>query len=62
MTSRLDTRTRPWARSVSQTAYRMRGKALPNCSDSGAASLLVVSLTLGMPTSDFVDRFRIRHV
>ena len=53
VTSSLDTQTVPWDGSASQTACRMRGKALSNCSDSDAASLSVVLLELGVPTSVF---------
>ena len=35
--SSLDTRTGPWTESASQTACRVRGKSLPNCSNSGTA-------------------------
>ena len=48
VTSSLDTWIVPWNGSAPQTACRVWGKALPNCSDSGAASLLVDSLTLGV--------------
>ena len=60
VTSSLDTQTKPWARSASQTAYRMQGKSIPNCSDSGAASLTVVLLTLGVPSSFYSKMLRIR--
>ena len=59
--SKFDTRTRPWTRSASQNACRMRGKTLPNCSNSGAASLLVVSLTLGVSESECDYRLIIRR-
>ena len=31
--SSLDTRTKPWAKSASQTIWRMQWEAIPNCSD-----------------------------
>ena len=62
MRSSSDTRTRPLAGSTSQIAFRMLGKAFPNCINSGETSLLVVSLTLGVHSSDFYDRIRIRRI
>ena len=59
--SRLYIRTGPWDGSASHTARRMQGKDLPNCSNSGAASLLVVSFTLVMCSCGFSDRLRIRR-
>ena len=47
--------------SASHTACRIWGKAQPNCSDSGAVSLLVVSLTLGVSESGCANRLRIRR-
>ena len=35
--------------------------ALPNCSNSSAASLLMVTLTLGVPLSSFVHKLIIRR-
>ena len=61
VTSSLDTRTSLWDRYAYQTNQRMQGKALTNCSESGADSLLMVSLTLGVTSSAFPDRLRIRH-
>ena len=40
ITSSLETRTRPWTGSASHTTYMMQEKAQPNCSESGAVSLL----------------------
>ena len=37
------------------------GTIYPNCIDSGAISLSVVSLTLDVPSSGFSDRLRIRR-
>ena len=61
MTSSLETQTRTWAGSASHTACRIRGKAWPNCSDSGAASLSVVSLKLGVSESGYANRLSIRR-
>ena len=57
----LDTRTGPWTGYASQTACRMRGKALSNCNDSGTASLLLFVLTLGVSESICDNRLSIRH-
>ena len=61
VTSSLDTWTGPWTGFASQTACRMQGEALLNCSDSGASSLSVVLLTLGVSESGYADRLRIRR-
>ena len=61
VTSSLETRTGPWTRSASHTDCRMRGKDRTNCSDSGVASLLVVSLKLGVSESGCAYRLRIRR-
>ena len=47
--------------STSQITCRMRGNALPNCIGSGAISLSLVLLTLGVSLSGVTDKFRIRH-
>ena len=57
----LDTQTRPWTGSASQTTCRMQGKDLPNYSNSGAASLLVVLLTMSVSEFGCANRLRIRH-
>ena len=56
-----ETWTRPWTGSASHTACRMRGKARPNCIESGTDSLSVVSLTLGVSESSCAKRSRIRR-
>ena len=61
VTSRLDTQTGPRSGYASQTACRIRGKALPNCSNYGTASLSVVLLTLGISTFVFPESLRIRR-
>ena len=61
MTYRLDTRTVPCAQFASKNTCSMWDKALPNYSNNGAASRLVVLLTMGMPTSVFANRLRIRR-
>ena len=59
MMSSLYNQTGPWTRSAPQNACRIRGKALPNYSNSGTASLLVVLLTLGVSESGCTDRLGI---
>ena len=61
VTSSFYTLTGPWIGSASHTACSMRGKARPNCSNSAAASLSVVSLTLSVFESGCADRLRIRR-
>ena len=53
--------TEPLALSASQIAWRMREKARPNYINSGTNSLLVVALTLSLPSSGFADRLRMRR-
>ena len=62
VTSSFDTWTGPWTGSASHTACRMQGKVRPNCSDYVAASLSVVSLTLGVYESGCAYKLRIRYV
>ena len=61
VTYSFETRTGPWTGSASHTACSMRGKARPNWSNSGAASMSMVSLTLGVSESGCADRLRIRR-
>ena len=62
MTSSSETQMGPREGSALQITWRMQGKARPNCINSGETSLLVVSLTLGVHSSDFYDRIRIRRI
>ena len=51
----------PLVVSASHIVYRMHGNSRPNCIDSGAISLSVVSLTLGLPLSCCDNRIRMIH-
>ena len=61
VTSSLDNRTKTWTGSAYQTACRMWGKARQNCSDAGAACLLLVLLTLGVSEFSCTNMLRIRR-
>ena len=56
-----ETQTGPSSGYASQITWRMRRNAIPNCIDSGAISLSVVSLKLGVSLSGGADKFRIRR-
>ena len=56
MMSGFETRVVPWTRSDSQISWMKQGKALRNYINSGATSLSVVSITLGVPLSVFFQQ------
>ena len=53
MMSSFKARMGPLSGSTSDIAWKMRGKACPNCIDSMAIFMSVVLLTLGVPSWDF---------
>ena len=61
VTSSFETRMGPLAVSASHIAWRMHGYYCPPFIDSGATSLPVLLVTLGVTSSGFFNRLRMRR-